>query len=126
MTALADSEKEVRMRAAFALHRIDPNDRSFEPVLVSAMRKGDGKTLLEVGAMGADAAWAVPTLAGLLAHPSPQVRVLAANGLGRIGPAANSTRTALQGALNDPNAAVRRAAQSAMERIGASTAGVAK
>jgi len=59
-------------------------------------------------------------------HPSPQVRALAANGLGRIGSAADSAQVALDGELKDPNAAVNRAAQSALERIGASPAGVAR
>ena len=34
------------------------------PVIFNSMREGDGNTLLEVGAMGASAAWAVPTLVG--------------------------------------------------------------
>ena len=105
--ALTDSENRVRVQAAFAIHRIDPQDQSFVPVLTSAMREGDGKTLLAVGELGADAAWAVPTLIGLLSHESAKVRVLAANNLGRIGPAAASAKTALQAAARDSNAAVR-------------------
>ena len=125
-SALADSEKRVRVRAAFAIHRIDPQDQSFVPVLTSAMREGDGKTLLEVGELGADAAWAVPTLVGLLSHKSPKVRVLAANDLGRIGPAAASAKTALQAAAGDSNAAVKRAAQKALGQIAGNSAAVAK
>ena len=116
-SALADPEKQNRIAAAFALLRIDPSDRAFEPVLVSAMREGDGKTLLEVGQLGADGAWAVPTLVALLNHPTTQVRVLAATDLGRIGPTAASAKGALQAALKDPNAAVKHAAQAALERI---------
>jgi HEAT repeat protein len=120
-SALTDSEKQNRIAAAFALLRIEPADRSFEPVLVSAMREGDGKTLLEVGQLGADAAWAVPTLIGLLTHQSPQVRVLAATDLGRIGPAARSAKGALQSALKDSNAAVKHAAKTSLERIESSS-----
>ena len=55
----------------------------------------------------------MPTLAGLLTHPSPQVRVLAATDLGRIGPAALSAKGSLQGALKDPNAQGRAATETA-------------
>jgi HEAT repeat protein len=115
--ALQDSEQRVRVRAAFAVHTIDPGDRSFETVLAAAMREGDGKTLLEVGAMGSQAAWAVPTLVELLSHRSPQVRVLAANSLGRIGPLAAGATSALQVTARDANPAVKYAAQTALERI---------
>ena len=124
--ALTDSENRVRVQAAFAIHRIDPQDQSFVPVLTSAMREGDGKTLLAVGELGVDAAWAVPTLIGLLSHESAKVRVLAANNLGRIGPAAASAKTALQAAARDSNAAVKRAAQIALERLGAKSSSVGK
>lgn len=116
-SALEDPEKSVRLQAALAIHKIDPRDRSFVPVLTSAMREGDGKTLLEIGAMGADAAWAVPTLIQVLSHQSAQVRALAAKDLGRIGPAAISAKAPLQAALRDPNAAVKRAARDALNRI---------
>jgi HEAT repeat protein len=125
-SALTDSEKRVSVRAAFAIHRIDPQDESFIPVLTSAMREGDGKTLLEVGELGADAAWAVPTLIGLLSHESAKVRVLAANDLGHIGPAAASAKTALQAAARDSNAAVKRAAQNALRQIAGNSAAAVK
>jgi HEAT repeat protein len=123
---LEDPEKGVRLQAALAIHKIDPQDRSIMPVLTSAMREGDGKTLLEVGGMGADGAWAVPTLIGLLSHESAQVRVLAANDLGRIGPAAGSAKAALQASIGDPNAAVKRAAQTALSQIQPKPAGISK
>jgi HEAT repeat protein len=68
--------------------------------------------------MGSDAAWAVPTLVRLLTHQAPQARALAAQTLGRIGPAAAESKPALQRLLHDPNAAVKSAAQTALERIG--------
>ena len=40
-----------RLRAAFSIQKIDPADQSFVPVLTGAMREGDGRTLLEVGAL---------------------------------------------------------------------------
>jgi HEAT repeat protein len=115
--ALADSEKAVRIRAAWSMSNIDPQDRSFVPVLVAAMREGDGRVLLEVGATGPPAAWAVPTLTGLLSHESPKVRTLAAKALGGIGPAAKVARPGLEVARGDSNAAVKTAAKEALNRI---------
>jgi HEAT repeat protein len=115
--ALQDSETLVRIRAAFSLARIDPQDRSCLPVLVGAMREGDGRTLLEVGELGPQAAWAVPTLRNLLSHQSTKVRALAAKALGRIGPPAHDAMSDLQTAARDSNAAVRGAAQDALDEI---------
>jgi HEAT repeat protein len=114
---LQDTDTNVRLRAAFVIQRIDPADRSFVPVLTGAIRAGDGRTLLEVGKLGPDAAWAVPTLSGLLSHESPKVRTLAARALGGIGPAANSARAALEAARSDSNAAVKHAVKDALARI---------
>ena len=121
--ALQDSEKPIRLRTAFTIHKIDSTERSFEPVLIAAMREGDGKTLLEVGAMGKDAAWAVPTLTGLLSHESAKVRALAARTLGRIGPAARDARAALQQSLRDQNVVVQNEAKDALNRLQANTTG---
>jgi HEAT repeat protein len=115
--ALADDDEKLRVRAALAIQRIAPEDLSFVPVLVKAMRAGDGRLLLAVGAMGPEAKWAMPTLIGLLSHESPPMRALAAQTLGRIGPGADDARAALQQALRDPNAAVQAAARAALERI---------
>jgi HEAT repeat protein len=117
-TALHDANPAVQIRAALAIAKIDPKNPAFIPVLKSAMQAGDGKVLLEVGAMGRDAAWATPTLIELLGHPLPQVRALAAQTLGRIGsPATATAKAALQQATHDPNLAVQHAAQAALERI---------
>ena len=114
---LQDGDKNVRLRAAFSIHKIDPGDQSFVPVLAGAMREGDGRTLLEVGSLGPDAAWAVPTLSGLLTHESPKVRTLAARALGNIGPAASAAKTALEAARSDSNAGVQKAATDALARV---------
>jgi HEAT repeat protein len=116
-SALTDSEKRVRQEAALAIPKVDPTDTSFQAVLISAMREGDGRTLLAVGAMGESAAWAVPTLTGLLSHADAKVRVLAARGLGGIGPAAVAGKPALEAASRDSNAAVQKAAKDALARI---------
>jgi HEAT repeat protein len=114
---LQDKERNVRIRAAFSIHKIDPADRTYVPVLVDAMREGDGRTLLEVAALGPDAAWAVPTLSGLLSHESPKVRTLAARALGSIGPAASAARPGLEAASRDSNAAVQTAATEALAHV---------
>jgi HEAT repeat protein len=125
-SALADSEKRVRVDAALAMHKIDPHDSSSRPVLIAAIREGDGRTLLAIGAMGGDAAWAVPTLVGLLSHETPQVRALAARTLGRIGPAASSAKVSLEAAGRDSNPAVQNAAKEALTRLGNSAGAPAK
>lgn len=118
--ALQDQELIIRNRAAIAIARIDPHDRSFVQVLIAEMRSGDGRTLLDVGSLGPSAVWAAPTFTELLAHTSPKVRVLAAQGLGAIGPGANRSLAALQQAAKDPEAMVRRAAQQAIGQISSS------
>lgn len=114
---LQDTEKNVRLRAAFSIQKIDPADPSFVPILAAAMREGDGRTLLEVGSLGPGAAWAVPTLSGLLTHESPKVRTLSARALGNIGPTASASKSALEAARNDPNTGVQKAATDALARV---------
>jgi HEAT repeat protein len=116
-TALQDPERSVRLRAAFAMSRIDPQEHSFMPVLVGAMREGDGRTLLEIASEGKNAAWAVPTLIGLLSHESSKVRTLAARALGSIGPAAGAAKGAIEAATHDSNAMVHSAAKDALKRV---------
>ena len=87
---LQDQELSVRLAAAFALQNIDPAGRAYVPVLVQAMRQREGGVIVAVGKMGAEAAWAVPTLAWLLRDPRPGTRRLAAEALGKIGPACAS------------------------------------
>jgi hypothetical protein len=120
-TALKDGEQQVRVKAALAIQKIDPQNRSFVPVLVNEMRSGDGRLMLQIGALGADAAWAVPTLIGLLSHESPPMRALAARTLGQIGPPATSAKTALHQATRDTNAAVQGAARAALSRVSKGT-----
>ncbi len=116
-TAFTDEDPRVRVRAALAIHKIAPEDRSFVPVLTSAMRGGDGRLLQEVGAMGEDGAWAVPTLVELLSHESAPMRALAAQTLGHIGDSTSDVKSALERASRDPNAAVQSAAKEALRRI---------
>jgi HEAT repeat protein len=125
-SALADPEQRVRVEAAQALLRIDPQDNASRSVFIAAMRAADGRTLLAVGAMGAEASWAVPTLMGLLSHATPQTRALAARTLGRIGPPALAAKTALEAVSRDSNPAVQNAAKDALYRLQAKANGVEK
>jgi hypothetical protein len=109
------------VRAAIAICKIAPDDASFVPVLVNAMRGGDGRLLQEVGAMGERAAWAVPTIVELLSHESAPMRALAAQTLGRIGSPGGNVLAALERASGDPNVAVQREAKFALRRLRAGT-----
>jgi HEAT repeat protein len=115
--ALSDSEPAIGLRAALAIQKIEPANSESQPVLIAAMHRGDGRILLEVGAMGEKAEWAVPTISALLAHEAPQMRALAAQTLGRIGPPARGAESALRRATTDANAAVQEAARAALNRL---------
>ena len=121
--ALQDPEMGVRMKAALAIQKIDRKNSSVVPVLIGAMREGDGRIFLEVGAMGEAGAWAVPTLVGLLSHESAKLRALAAQTLGRIGSVTPEAKAALQRSLRDPSEAVRTAAKAALDRVQPQKAG---
>jgi HEAT repeat protein len=116
-SALTDDDSRVRVRAALAICRIAPDDAAFVPVLTSAMRDGDGRLLQEVGTLGEDAAWAVPTVIELLSHQSAPMRALAAQTLGRIGVTEGGVEATLGRASRDSNVAVQAAAKDAMRRI---------
>jgi HEAT repeat protein len=113
---LNDPEMSVRMTAAWSLHRLDPDGDRHIPVLTSAMRAGEGGTIVAVGRLGPQARWALPTLTGLLRDERPGVRRLAADAIGKIGPDA-AARAALQQATQDPDDRVRAAASAALQPV---------
>jgi HEAT repeat protein len=114
---LSDPDMAVRLSAALALQRIDPGNESSRPVIIESLRAGHATMFLEVGRMGSDAEWAVPTLLKLLRYPQPQIRGLAARALGEIGVANDDVEAALEKRLRDEAPAVRRAAQRALDQI---------
>jgi HEAT repeat protein len=116
--ALADHEPSVRLTAALALQKIDPASQRYAPVLIDALRAGDGTAFLEIARMGGDARWAVPTLTSLLSDRRTKIRALAAHSLGSIGPAASDAQAALRQRTRDANASVRKAAHNALRQIG--------
>ena len=115
--ALRDSEPAVGLRAAMAIQKIEPGDSESQRALIAAMRRGDGRILREVGAMEEKAAWAVPTVTMLLSHEAPQMRAVAAQTLGKIGPPARTAEAALRRATKDASAAVQEAARAALDRL---------
>jgi HEAT repeat protein len=115
--ALHDPQSSVRLTSALAIQEIDPHSRSHESVLIASLRSGNGALFVEIGQMGADAKWAVPTLVTLLSHPQPKIRALAAQALGGIGAPSPDVLSTLRQRLRDPEAIVRKAAQNALSKI---------
>lgn len=115
---LADKELSVRVAAAFSIRRIDPREASHTAVLIDMMRRGDGGVIVEVGRMGEDAAWAVPTLSKLLTSDGrPGTRRLAAGALEQIGLSNSAVKVALNSATRDPDDRVRDAALRALKSL---------
>jgi vesicle coat complex subunit len=115
--ALADEAWPVRLAAAFAILKLEPKSDAPHAALNEAMAKGEGGTIVAIGQLGEDAAWAVPTLIALLNDRRPGTRRLAAEALGTIGPAASAARSSLESATRDSDDRVRAAAEQALERI---------
>jgi HEAT repeat protein len=116
-TALADQQLSVRLVAALALQKTEPKERAYVPILTKAMQMGEGGVIVAVGGMGAQGDWATATLVGLLGDNRPGIRRLAAEALGRIGPAARQAEPSLRQSLHDPDGRVRDAAADALEAI---------
>ena len=107
----------MRLAAALAIQKIGPANDVFVPVLVGALRAGEGGIFLEVEKMEGHAKWTVPTLNRLLSHPETKIRALTSRVLGQLGPTASDAESALNRTLRDPEEVVRKAARQAMEQI---------
>jgi len=109
---------------AYALGSIGPNAVAAEEVLTDLLKSSDWKLALT-------SAWALvricppakvseetlPVLTAGLGADLPLARRGAAEALGRLGPLAKAAIPALQKATNDPDAAVRSAAEKAIQSI---------
>lgn len=116
--ALRDEDLSVRLVAAFALQKIDPAGRAYVSVLTQAMQMGEGGVIVAVGDMGSEAGWAVPSLVQLLLRDRrPGTRRLAAEALGKMGPAARDAEPSLRQALHDRDDRVREAATKALQAV---------
>lgn len=115
--ALENPIETTRVVAALAIQKIDPQAESYQRVILESLRGGNGPLFLEVGQMGTDAAWAVPTLIELTSHPRTHVRGLSARVLGEIGVADERVISALERRLNDSEPGVRHAAEFALGQL---------
>jgi HEAT repeat protein len=116
-TAADDENSLVRLRAAAALARIDPEERAFAiATLLGHLRKADDKSrhisaAMALAELGPDAAPAVPLLTALLDSADWEERVWGARALGRIGEAARPSLPAIKARLADRVGQVRRNAE---------------
>ena len=118
LTKLFEHEEfATRFAAALAVQKIDPTNAGFQSVLTEALDAGELGTIVAVGEMGPDGAWAIPPLEKLLEHRNPNARILAAQSLGQIGSAARAAEPALRLATSDSNAGVREAATQALNAL---------
>lgn len=121
LTRLAnkDADPLVRIRAAEALLRIEPQAK-FVQVLIEAMGDSQPKVrraaVESLGNSGEHAVAAVPKLIDALKDADADVRWAAVLALGRIGPQARAAVTGLIAALQDP--ALRAVAADALGSIG--------
>jgi HEAT repeat protein len=99
--ALADRDLNVRYWAATALKAVGPAAQAAVPALINALDTVPGGS---------------PPLDGPARYYA-DVRSVAAEALGAIGSRAGNAAPALKRALNDPDAAVRKAAADALQRI---------
>lgn len=128
---LADSDVQIRRNVALFLSAAGDTwyDRSRQRLdirpclkpLITALSDTDGRVrelaAQAVGAIGPDAATAVPALITLLSSTDEGSRNTSLIGLRKIGPAARDALPAIRQALNDPSADVRRFAELAIEAI---------
>jgi len=117
-------DSEGRRFAAMALEAFGAQGKAALRALIAALGDEDRNVVRQairsVGAMGKEASPAVATLVGIYrGEESSEVRALAAEALGRIGPAAAEAVPLLLPALGDESGALRAEAALALGRIGA-------
>lgn len=124
---LSDERSPVRAQVAYALGWIGPEAQRAFPALVRFCRKFEGFSHKQI-----EARWAAACALGLLrlpgngpieefirllSDPESDVRFIAAESLGYLGPRAASAAAALQTAAEDPHLTVRRRAYWALDEI---------
>jgi hypothetical protein len=121
VSALNDSDPDVREGAAEALREIGPTATDAFPAVIASLRDTDASvricSALALGCFGPRAKDAVPGLIVTLSDGDAGVRKSAAFALARIGPAAKDAVAALTLALADTEAVVRKCAGFALEAI---------
>jgi HEAT repeat protein len=126
--ALADQDRNVVLTAAYALAKIGPAAKESVQELRKLTTSEDKLVrvtgtwaLVEIGPITADLAeYALPLLTEALSYDQEFIRVEAAMTLGDLGKFAASALPALENtAKADGSAAVRKAAEEAIEKISA-------
>ncbi|HKI35888.1 MAG TPA: HEAT repeat domain-containing protein [Gemmataceae bacterium] len=128
---LAHDDKGVRILAANALVKIDPDNAAIKPVLneavpalIEVLQQRDGGlrtwAALSLGKIGPDARTSVPALTAALTDADAPVRAAAADALGRVGPRDQAAVVGLVAAQRDADESVRAAAGGALARLGKS------
>jgi HEAT repeat protein len=128
---LSHEEKGVRILAANALAKIDPDNPDIKPVLgeavpalIEVLQQRDGAlrawAALSLGKIGSDARSAGSALTIALVDTDAPVRAAAADALGRIGPRNHAAVIGLVTAQRDTDETVRTSARDALTRLGKS------
>jgi HEAT repeat protein len=123
LDSLKEADEELYQDVLIALVRIGAKHDKTVPLVVKRLNSTNVEIprrfvmLLNLKSVGADAAPAVPALAGLLEDKSPHVRYCAYICLGEIGPPAKAVVPALEKALNDKDWSNRVYAALALWRI---------
>jgi HEAT repeat protein len=121
---LISRDPSTRLRATKALADIGPPARGAIPALQVALGDSDGDVrrgaiaalrLIDPNAKPSDQL--VKAIAVDLRNPDPNLRLVAARILGRMGPAAAAAAPDLDGARSDPDPDVRRAAADAFAHV---------
>jgi len=131
--ALAGEDSNVRKLVAETLTRLGPDAKPALPALIKALgtKEYDAyqRTALAdaIGAIGAAATSASPTLLVLLDHPDPILRASVARALGRVQPPADQAVPKLLTMIaKDSNSNVRTAAIFALGKMGPSASAAAE
>ncbi len=121
-TALADKESKVRIAAAVSLGQLGGRAKEAWPALVANLKSDDTalryQLVRTMAAMAKEKTDALVELAKLAENDgSPEIRIAAIQELGQLGPFARDQEPVLARLVNDPRAAVREAAGSALKKI---------
>ena len=121
ITALKDTDSDVRSYAADALGKMGSTAASFVPVIITLLKSKDSdirsSAAYALARMHSTAAPAVPALVVALTDKDSDVRYYAAYALLRIGSAAAPAASALATALSDKDKYVRGLAADALDQM---------
>jgi HEAT repeat protein len=112
-----DADQRVRVAAALAILKIDPQNLVCRPEIERALRNGEGPVFIALGRCGDRGTWAVPTLVELMQDRRAPIRALSAQTLGELGATNEKVDSSLRRGLRDDSPAVRSACERALERL---------